>query len=285
MRITVFPSVKPVPANNNEKNAEAPKAINGAIVNITTNEQLVETITSYAWSPSVFKSNKRSNDNFVECDFFVIDIDEGLPIQDCGRILSEKNLCALVLPSPSFTKEVHKYRVIFPLAHTISVKAQFDETWKHVQSILPELDAACKDYARFYFACKLTDDGFFIEGDLLTPVRLPEKPTRMSMKEMNRSVKVTGDIKELVDSIYKKDMQYVPKIVEYFIKNAHTGLEGQWIWTLNGFCFCLALAGIDEQSIEEICQKVAPQQLDNRDLKHIRIGIRDGMKRREEENI
>jgi hypothetical protein len=278
MKLSIYPRVNFLPKNKDEKALQSKLASNPnlpQILEINTEEDLINAVTSYGWSPSIF-SGVRHNDNFVSTDFMSLDIDSGLRIEDAEKRVQSLGLACLCLPSPSHTQELHKFRLIFPLAKTIFTPEDFDATWDFLQNQFPELDAQCSDYARWYAPSKM-DDGFWQDGEFLVPKKAPQiQQNFLNYKETQ--VDVPEGLSEIIKLLYGKDRETIPESVEFFLTNAHTGLPGLWINALNSCVFSLALSGVDDTIIEEVIAKIAPEALDKRDLYQINRSIKDGKK-------
>lgn len=281
MKLSIFPNVNCHPKTPEEKRkcAAIAKKTLPQVVEIKNDDDLINYVTNNIWSSSIFREFA-TNDNFVSCDFFTLDIDENLTILEAERIINKHNLAALVLPTVSYTEESERFRVIFPLAFPIKNESQYIETFEYLRTLFPMLDPHCSDRGRIYFASTL-EAGFFTEGNLLVPV-IPAPTIIAKLPSFSdRNVKVSDDIKETIKSIYGQDRKFVPECISFFIKNAKTGLPGKWIWSLNSFCFTLALQGVEDNVILSICEQLAPLPLDDRDLTHIENAIHDGTKERE----
>lgn len=281
MRLSIYPKVNFLPKNKDEKALQSKLASNPnlpQVLEINTDEDLINAVTSYGWSPSIF-SGVRHNDNFISTDFMSLDIDSGLRIEDAEKRVQSLGLACLCLPSPSHTEAAHRFRLIFPLAKTILTQDDFDTTWDFLQKQFPELDAQCSDYARWYAPSKM-EAGFWQDGEFLVPKKAPQKEAAIyNLKETQ--VEVPEELGEIVKLLYGKDRDTIPEAVEFFLTNAHTGLSGLWINSLNSCVFSLALSGVDDTIIEEVIAKVSPEALDNKDLYQIKRSIRDGKKARE----
>ena len=280
MKLSIYPRVNFLPKNKDEKALQSKLASNPnlpQILEIGTEEDLINAVTSYGWSPSIF-SGVRHNDNFVSTDFMSLDIDSGLRIEDAEKRVQSLGLACLCLPSPSHTQELHKFRLIFPMAKTILNPEDFDATWDFLQKQFPELDTQCSDYARWYAPSKM-EDGFWQDGEFLVPKKAPQvQPSSFNLKETQ--VDVPEDLADIVKLLYGKERETIPEAVEFFLTNAHTGLSGLWINSLNSFCFSLALSGVDGTLIQEVVEKIAPNALDNKDTYQISRAIKDGTKAR-----
>lgn len=281
MKLSIYSKVNFLPKNKEDKILQSKLASNPnfpEVLEISTDDDLINAVTSYGWSPSIF-SGFRHNDNFVSTDFMSLDIDSGLCIEDAESRVQKLGLACLCLPSPSHNSKHHKFRLIFPLAKTILLCEDFDATWNWLQQQFPELDTQCSDYARWYAPSKM-EDGFWQDGEFLVPKKAPQvQQNYTSYKETQ--VEVPNNLKDIVKLLYGKDRGTIPDSVEFFLTNAHTGLPGLWINALNGCVFSLALSGVDDTIIEEVMEKISPQPLDKKDLYQIKRAISDGKKIRE----
>lgn len=280
MKLSIFPKANYLPRSKEDKIALSKKVSNPnlpEIVEINTEEDLISIVTSTGWSPSIF-SGFRHNDNFVSTDFMSLDIDSGLTIDEAEKRVQKLGLACLCLPSPSHTSEAHRFRLIIPLAKTIYNPEDFEATWNWLHEQFPELDKQCSDLARWYAPSRI-DDGFWQDGDFLVPKKAPEKQIASHFSEA--LVEVPDDLKDIVKLLYGKERETIPEAVEFFLTNAHTGLSGLWINSLNSFCFSLALSGVDDTIIREVVEKIAPNSLDDKDEYQIRRSVRDGRKARE----
>jgi hypothetical protein len=174
--------------------------------------------------------------------------------------------------------EFEKFRLIFPLAKTILCKDDFDATWSWLQEQFPELDVQCSDYARWYAPSKM-EAGFWQDGDFLVPKKAVKQESYKSIVE--HQVLVPDELSEIVELLYGKKRETIPEAVEFFLANAHSGLSGLWINSLNACVFSLALSGVDATIIEEVIAKISPSELDSKDLYQIKRSVKDGTKARE----
>lgn len=280
MKLSIFSAANPHPVGPEEKKLVTYQVSRPNLpetVEFFTDDELIDFVTNYAWSPFVFSSYRHA-DNFVSCDLLVYDIDDGLTIDDAKKIIEERGLACLALPSPSHTEELHKFRLIMPLAKTVFDEDVYIATWLKGAELFGVVDPSCKDMARFYNGSTM-EDGFWNEGELFEPCEPEPVPEVEDRKFLNAVLKpVAGDIKEMVREIYGEDRTVVPEAVDYFIRNAHTGIPGGWINALNRFCFSLALSGVEEDAILILCNQLAPDILDSKDLYQIKRAIKDGRK-------
>ena len=282
MKLSIFPKAKALPKTKDEKIFHSKFASSPylpEIVEITSDDELIEVVTSYAWSPAIY-SSFRKRENFVSTDFMTLDIDDGLTIEEAEVRCNKFGKCFLILPTTSHTPEHNKFRLIFPLVRTITSLKQYTATWERLHKIFPELDKQCSDVCRFYFASSL-DDGVFCAGPFLEPAEIINNKVDSVIKEWRLVDKEFYKDKNLLEIIYKEIPEKIPESVDNFLRNAPSGLPGSWRCSLNAFVFSLALMGVEEDKIVGIIEEVAPDPLDKRDINTITVALRDGKKAKE----
>lgn len=286
MKLSIFPNAESHPRTKEAKIAASKKVSKPNLpqmVEISSSEELINAVSSNAWSPFVF-GGIRDEANFVSCDLLVYDIDEGMTIDEAEAIIHANKLCALCLPSPNHnpTEGINKFRLILPLSGTITDPQVYMETWASGALLFPIVDTSCRDFARWYGGCTKTD-GFWVEGELYVPKKISTKViSEKSRNDQHRQlVEVSGDLKETVKSIYGKDKEKIPESVKFFITNANTGIEGGWTCAINAFAYSLGLSGIKKDVILEVCEKLAPYPLDRKDTYQVERACRDAEKNRE----
>ena len=77
MQISIFPKAKSHPKNKEEKTRNSKYASSPympEVVDFSNEEELIDLITEYAWSPMVFETYRRESD-FMKTDLIAFDID------------------------------------------------------------------------------------------------------------------------------------------------------------------------------------------------------------------
>lgn len=277
MELTVFPKAKPHPTTSDEKRREATKCLEGKTIKIKSEEDLFKILTENAWSPSVFNGNRHS-DNFSHADFMALDVDEGLTLLDASNQCKKLDLSCLIAPSPSYKAGIYeKFRMVFPLSQRISSTRTFSATWDFLKEKFPAADPLCKDAARFYFGSK-PENSIFVEGDMLSPIT----PKIEKVKFTETSLLSTEDFqdKSILEVLYGEVPNKIPESVDFFLRNAHTGLDGQWNHSLNACVYTLSLQGLDLNNIYGIIENVAPNPLDSKDNYCINRAYKNGQEKR-----
>ncbi len=282
MLISIFPEVKALPSKS-EKGKEArfaSKPHHPMTVDIKSEDDLISAITENAWSPNIY-NGYRLQANFIQTDFMTLDIDDGMTIEESESIVEGLGIASLCLPSTSHTEEAHRFRLVFPLAKTITDDGEFEATMKYLAEIFPADPSCVNDKSRFYFGCRL-DAGYWSEGALLVPRHSAKKPSVMStiVSSTKTMVSVGEELEEHVLALYGSKQDEIPEQVSYFLENAHTGLTGEWHNAANSFLFTLGLQGIDFDKIEEVFTAVSPEDLDQHDEYLLGRATEEGYKAR-----
>lgn len=280
MEISIFPKVKPLPTKEEKaiqaKYASSPHS--PVSVEIQTEDDLIDIITTNAWSPAVF-SGVRSQKTFVKTDFLVYDIDEGQTIEEAEEIAYKLGYTCLCMPSTSHTPENHRFRLIFPLLTSITDKGVYESTMRKIGENFSYDPKCLTDQARFYFGCK-SDDGFFIEADLVPPEK-PRMPPKMDYNSQPKAM-VGENIEALVERLYGSQRDMIPESIAYFLEHAHTGLSGEMYMRGNSFLFTAALSGCEYQNIIDVFYHLYPHEVDSKVENMVDNIIRDGIKAKEE---
>jgi len=284
MILSIFPNVKPLPTKE-EKGVQAKYASKPhypAILDFSNEDDLINIITKNAWSPNIF-SGHRSQVTFIQTDLMVLDIDDGLRIEEAEQMISNMGLTALCLPSTSHTEEFHRFRIIFPLSRTITDRDSFKATMEYLANIFPADRACVADFSRFYFGCKFTD-GFWIEGDLLEPVIAPEKLIEAQEARFTGgdAVVVGESLEEIVESLYGEKRNRIPEQISYFLEHAHSGMAGEFHTAANAFLFVSAIVGCEYERIAEVFAAVCPDPLDAHDTYLLDKATQEGYNKRDE---
>jgi hypothetical protein len=98
-------------------------------------------------------SGNRKESNFASRQLFMIDIDDGMTIQE---LLADDfyNQYALgFYATASFTPEHHKFRILFMTAEPIMTAKESRYITRALRKIYPQSDPACVDPARLFYGC------------------------------------------------------------------------------------------------------------------------------------
>lgn len=134
-------------------------------------KEIAEYTLKHDWSSFVFDNGYRHGDNWLRCDVFAIDIDEGCTIEEAKQLFKEYNYAILTSKSHQIEKNgvvCDRFRVIIPLTESIFDKEIYKNTWYSFSNRFPFIDQQCKDFARFYYKSK--DLLYVNQGKTLDPV-------------------------------------------------------------------------------------------------------------------
>jgi hypothetical protein len=264
MRLSIFPKCKALPESKEEKAKQAwytSKPHNPVEIEVTTDEDLIETVCDNAWSPSIF-NGYRLQANFVSTDFMVLDIDNGMTIEEAENMVHKLDIITLCLPSTSHSPEHHKFRLVFPLSRSITKKEVFEATMFKLSECFPADPQCIGDTARFYFGCKMVDGFWYGEGKLLEPVATQKVVKQDLRRFAHKDNVVVGDnIEELITALYGEKRTKVPDNIAYFLEHAPSGLENEMYARGNSFLFTCGLLALDQERVEAVFEKVYPYDI------------------------
>lgn len=119
-------------------------------------EALLELIQTSRWSPSTFNKSVRNNRNFKGADLFVLDVDDGMPIDLAITLFKDYN--HIIGTTRNHQKEKNgktsdRFRVILVLDKPINSGDQYREVFAGCKGRWDFIDGACKDPARYFEPC------------------------------------------------------------------------------------------------------------------------------------
>ncbi len=257
MKLSIFPKADALPSSKEEKSQQAwytSKPHLPEVVEVRTSGELIDIVCQHAWSPSTF-SSFRNQHNFMYTDFMVLDIDEGMTIEEAEKVVHKLDIATLCLPSTSHTEEEHRFRLIFPLSRSITTAEEFEATMFKLAEHFPADPACLGDQARFFFGGKKVD-GFWYSADLLVPTKAQVKP---KMEFNTRASVIVGEsLEELTEALYGEKREKVPEPVAYFLENAPNNLSGEWYMRSNSFLFTCGLLSLDHDRVAEVFFSLYP---------------------------
>jgi len=117
-----------------------------------TYEQAFELITfdGVATSAELWTDN-RCDANFVSRQLIMIDIDDGMTIQDLINDEFYNKYGAGFYATPSFTDRNHRFRIIFRLERKETDKERYKKIVQGLMHVYNHADVACKDATRLYY--------------------------------------------------------------------------------------------------------------------------------------
>lgn len=112
-------------------------------------------------------SENRKEANFVSRELIMVDIDNGMTLEDLFRNDFYNLYGAGFYATPSFTLEHHKFRIMFRTKAPITDSAKLRKLNRGLLKVFEQADEACKDPTRIFYGspnCK-----FFEQTDKILP--------------------------------------------------------------------------------------------------------------------
>lgn len=126
------------------------------VYNTTDLQRLATTMCNYVWSPIIWKTGHRCNENFHRADFIGLDFDGTMTLDDAKNTFCD---CVMVIGTTKSHRVVKdgviadRFRVVLRTELTITNLT----TYRHaVKKYIDHYDAdqSCADGARFFWPCK-----------------------------------------------------------------------------------------------------------------------------------
>ena len=119
----------------------------------------------------------------------------------------------------------------------------------------------------------------------MDPIKPPQKPKISPQRRLDSSERIVvgEDIESVVEALYGEKREKIPEAVDYFIREAPTGIPGNWHNAANAFLFVLGLQGVEFDTIAQVFEELAPEPLDRHDEYLLDRSVQDGYNVREEE--
>lgn len=195
-------------------------------------DRLQRLITTYVWSPIVFKDNYRHGNNFISADYFVLDFDDGEMTLDqaVNNVFCDMKHVIATTKSHQIVKgnnaACDRFRVIVPLERTITRADEYVYNMTVKMKMLP-CDQSAKDSARFFYPCvsvaSVQTEGFeekVLEGKL--EVKRPVNP----QPEFIGSGAIPSHFRLEMDRVIPKGERNTT-VFKWAIKLTEYGLTGQ----------------------------------------------------------
>ena len=126
-------------------------------------------------------NRKRKIENFESASGIVIDIDEGLSIEEAKRKLVQEKLNHIIITSKSHqvvkkeSPAQDRYHILVFFSKEVTDEKEYRKAFNYLNRIFPQMDDSCQDLARFIFASP--DDAEYyswFDGVNLNPDDIPE---------------------------------------------------------------------------------------------------------------
>ncbi|MHC1737753.1 MAG: DUF5906 domain-containing protein [Ignavibacteriaceae bacterium] len=113
---------------------------------------LENTLKTCNYSTIQWKENNRKEDNFISASGFVIDIDDGMTIEEAKNVLTTHNLNYALITSKSHSDGLHKFHILLPFSRKIYTVENYKAVVERIKlELFPALDSSTMDAARFMY--------------------------------------------------------------------------------------------------------------------------------------
>ena len=112
-------------------------------------------------------SENRKEANFVSRQLIMVDIDQGMTLEDLFRNDFYNLYGAGFYATPSFTLEHHKFRILFRTEEPITDSGQLRKLNRGLLRVFEQADEACKDPTRIFYGTP--DCRYFEQTDKILP--------------------------------------------------------------------------------------------------------------------
>lgn len=113
---------------------------------------LENTLKSTNFSAIQWRGNIRKTENFISATGFVIDIDNGMIIDEALAVLNQNRLNYALVTSKSHSDTLHKFHILLPFNRKIFTKENYKAAAERIKDeLFPSLDTNTLDAARYIF--------------------------------------------------------------------------------------------------------------------------------------
>ena len=118
---------------------------------------LESTFKTCNYSSIQWKSNYRNEDNFISATGFIVDIDDGMTIQEAESLLNQHNLNYALITSKSHSDTLHKFHVLIPFNRKVFTIENYKAAANRIkEELFPALDSNTMDAARFMYGSNIS---------------------------------------------------------------------------------------------------------------------------------
>lgn len=165
MKVSIHPNIKGKPIQTNEGYFVGDKRVNLGYgwMNIDVDwDDLFELITTdgYATS-SELNSDNRKDENFVSRQLVMVDVDEGMTIQELFVDDFYNEFGAGFYTTARHTMEQHRFRIMFVTQEPITDNTMLKKLIRALLVVYKSGDISCKDATRLYYGvenCKIKEN-------------------------------------------------------------------------------------------------------------------------------
>lgn len=210
-------------------------------------ETVFELITSDGIATSAELINDhRTDENFVSRQLVMVDIDDGMTIQDLFNDEFYNEYGAGFYATASHTDEHHRFRIMFVLEEPITDREQMKRIIRGLLIVYQSGDMVCKDAARLYYGvpnCKIKERTNKILPKVITD-GLVEMVREIEIKEEEKlKTKYVADVTKEVDFDFVNELL---RRISYKVGDLNGSYEQ---WRPIAWATCHALGISNAQSL------------------------------------
>ena len=124
-------------------------------------DQFINYVCNYGYAFSyVFNDSYRNAKNFKEAHIVAVDVDGDRPLEDALNDRLVKNSSLFVYTTPSHTKEINRYRIVFKLPYPLTCKKDLTSLKRSLCTRLSG-DRSATDPARLFYGCNKSEPMVF----------------------------------------------------------------------------------------------------------------------------
>jgi hypothetical protein len=127
-------------------------------------------------------NRKRNIENFESASGVVVDIDEGLSIDEAVKKLKGEKLNHIIITSKSHQLQKKqsapqdRYHILIFFSREVGYVNEYQKSFNYLRKIFPQLDERCQDLARFIFASpEKAEYRSWFDGAYLNPDDIPDE--------------------------------------------------------------------------------------------------------------
>ncbi len=127
-------------------------------------------------------NRKRNIENFESASGVVVDIDEGLSIDEAVKKLKGEKLNHIIITSKSHQLQKKqsapqdRYHILIFFSREVGYVNEYQKSFNYLRKIFPQLDERCQDLARFIFASpENAEYRSWFDGVYLNPNDIPDE--------------------------------------------------------------------------------------------------------------
>lgn len=198
---------------------------------------LEETFKSHNYSPIEWKNNERDEKNFISATGFVVDIDNGLTIQQAETILKNHSLNYALITSRSHSDQLHKFHILLPFNRRLHTLENYKTVIQRIKTeLFPAVDTNTFDGARFMFGSN--DDSIYSSSFTGSDYNVDTEETISDAWNDELELTFKDGVRQTVGNIALKENQTIPIYCPFHDDNSPSAFIGYSEKSFNHYIRC-----------------------------------------------